>query len=223
MLPLPDLQQYRAHGKFLGAVVDHRAQVELPRQAQGRGDVVFPVRGEDGEGVAGQHLREHLQTEIAIPFILVLRRPLRVAAQVQQAALSHVEARRKHRPAADPEVTNGLVRFRLGALAADSIRDVDFATQFAGSGAGDFAVQAVLNIDTSVDGSQRTAPIVSRVRREEARVEETAPRVHQQGADNVWKDATLDNGVKVMVPPFITAGEKIVVDPKTREFVRRDT
>ena len=55
----------------------------------------------------------------------------------------------------------------------------------------------------------------------EARVEQTAPPARQQGADNVWKDAVLDNGVKVMVPPFIAAGERIIVDTSESTYVRR--
>jgi elongation factor P len=55
----------------------------------------------------------------------------------------------------------------------------------------------------------------------EARVEETAPPVHQQGAENVWKDAILDNGVQVMVPPFIDVGERIRVDVETARYVER--
>jgi elongation factor P len=35
------------------------------------------------------------------------------------------------------------------------------------------------------------------------------------------KDATLTNGVTVKVPLFIESGEKVLVDPKTGEFVRR--
>ena len=52
-------------------------------------------------------------------------------------------------------------------------------------------------------------------------VEETAPPVHQQGADNVWKDARLDNGITVMVPPFIDVGERIRVDVETARYVER--
>ncbi len=37
------------------------------------------------------------------------------------------------------------------------------------------------------------------------------------------KDATLTNGLTIKVPLFVESGEKIVVDPKTREFVRRDS
>jgi len=35
------------------------------------------------------------------------------------------------------------------------------------------------------------------------------------------KDATLTNGLTIKVPLFVESGEKVVVDPKTREFVRR--
>lgn len=35
------------------------------------------------------------------------------------------------------------------------------------------------------------------------------------------KDATLTNGVTVKVPLFVESGEKVLVDPKTGEFVRR--
>jgi elongation factor P len=55
----------------------------------------------------------------------------------------------------------------------------------------------------------------------EARVEQTPPPVHQQGTDNVWKEATLDNGVTVMVPPFIGVGEWIRVEVETGKYVER--
>jgi elongation factor P len=40
---------------------------------------------------------------------------------------------------------------------------------------------------------------------------EADPVVKGQTASSSYKPALLSNGVKVMVPPFITAGEKIVV------------
>jgi elongation factor P len=55
----------------------------------------------------------------------------------------------------------------------------------------------------------------------EARVEETPPPFHQPGTDNVWKQATLDNGVTVMVPPFIDVGEQIRVEVETGKYVER--
>ena len=45
--------------------------------------------------------------------------------------------------------------------------------------------------------------------------------VKGQTASSSYKPAVLENGVKVMVPPFIGAGEKIVVDTEELAYVRR--
>jgi len=42
-----------------------------------------------------------------------------------------------------------------------------------------------------------------------------------QTVSSGYKPAMMENGVKVMVPPFIGAGEKIVVDTQSIEYVRR--
>lgn len=45
--------------------------------------------------------------------------------------------------------------------------------------------------------------------------------VKGQTASSSYKPAVLENGVKVMVPPFIAAGERIVVDTEEMAYVRR--
>jgi elongation factor P len=52
-------------------------------------------------------------------------------------------------------------------------------------------------------------------------VVEAEPVVKGQTASASYKPALLDNGVRVMVPPFITAGERIVVDTNEITYVRR--
>ncbi|MEN0002096.1 MAG: elongation factor P [Pseudomonadota bacterium] len=52
-------------------------------------------------------------------------------------------------------------------------------------------------------------------------VEETEAVVKGQTAASSYKPATMENGVRVMVPPFITAGEKIVVDTNELTYVKR--
>lgn len=52
-------------------------------------------------------------------------------------------------------------------------------------------------------------------------VVETEPVVKGQTAANSFKPAVLDNGVKVMVPPFISQGEKIIVDTEEVAYLRR--
>ncbi|HXE75495.1 MAG TPA: elongation factor P [Candidatus Xenobia bacterium] len=55
----------------------------------------------------------------------------------------------------------------------------------------------------------------------EVRVATTAPPVHGAGSDNVWKEAELENGLTIMVPPFIAAGEMIRVEVETGKYVDR--
>ena len=52
-------------------------------------------------------------------------------------------------------------------------------------------------------------------------VAETEPVVKGQTAANSFKPALLDNGMKVMVPPFIDQEEKINVNTETLEYSER--
>lgn len=45
--------------------------------------------------------------------------------------------------------------------------------------------------------------------------------VKGQTQSSSYKPALLENGVKVMVPPFVTAGERIIVDTNEVTYVRR--
>ncbi|MEE4237877.1 MAG: elongation factor P, partial [Anderseniella sp.] len=47
--------------------------------------------------------------------------------------------------------------------------------------------------------------------------------VKGQTASSSYKPAMMENGLKVMVPPFIGAGEKIIVDTAEVTYVRRAT
>ena len=52
-------------------------------------------------------------------------------------------------------------------------------------------------------------------------VVEADPVVKGQTAASSYKPAKLDNGVRVMVPPFIEAGERIVVDTTEITYIKR--
>lgn len=52
-------------------------------------------------------------------------------------------------------------------------------------------------------------------------VVEAEPVVKGQTATSSYKPAMLDNGVRVMVPPFVGVGERIVVDTGELTYVRR--
>ncbi|WP_332712395.1 elongation factor P [Pelagibacterium mangrovi] len=52
-------------------------------------------------------------------------------------------------------------------------------------------------------------------------VTDTEPVVKGQTAANSFKPATLENGVKTMVPPFVGIGQKIIVDTSEVTYIRR--
>ena len=54
----------------------------------------------------------------------------------------------------------------------------------------------------------------------ELTVETTVPPVHQQ-QDNVFKSATLENRMEVMVPQFIAPGEVVRIEVATGKYVER--
>ncbi len=50
---------------------------------------------------------------------------------------------------------------------------------------------------------------------------ETGPGEKGNTVSNVYKDATLDNGLVVKVPLFMDAGEKVKIDTRSGEYVER--
>ncbi len=54
----------------------------------------------------------------------------------------------------------------------------------------------------------------------EARVAITTPPAHSQ-QDSTWKEATLDNGLRIRVPLFIAPGEIVRVEVQTGRYVER--
>jgi elongation factor P len=52
-------------------------------------------------------------------------------------------------------------------------------------------------------------------------VVEADPVVKGQTAASSYKPAVLENGVRILVPPFVVAGEKVVVDTNELTYVRR--
>ncbi len=52
-------------------------------------------------------------------------------------------------------------------------------------------------------------------------VRETEPHIKGQTASSSYKPAVMDNGVRVMVPPFVGVGERIIVDTGEIAYVRR--
>ncbi|MCU0789987.1 MAG: elongation factor P [Nitratireductor sp.] len=52
-------------------------------------------------------------------------------------------------------------------------------------------------------------------------ISEADPVVKGQTAASSYKPAVLENGVRILVPPFIAAGERVVVDTNEVTYLRR--
>ena len=52
-------------------------------------------------------------------------------------------------------------------------------------------------------------------------IESTDAAIKNQTASSSYKPAILDCGIKIDVPPFIESGEKIIIDTRTLEYVKR--
>ncbi len=53
------------------------------------------------------------------------------------------------------------------------------------------------------------------------KIKETSPGVKGNSATNMFKPATLENGLEVKVPLFIKVGDSVRVDTRTGEYVER--
>lgn len=53
------------------------------------------------------------------------------------------------------------------------------------------------------------------------KVVETEPAIKGQTAANSFKPAVLDNGVRIMIPPFVEQETDVVVNTETMEYVER--
>jgi len=52
-------------------------------------------------------------------------------------------------------------------------------------------------------------------------IETTDVALKGQTASSSYKPATLDNGISIQVPPFIEDGNKIIVDTRTMEYIKK--
>ena len=55
----------------------------------------------------------------------------------------------------------------------------------------------------------------------ELKIETTDAAIKGQTASSSYKPAILENGIKIMVPPFINAEDKIILDTRTLEYVKK--
>ena len=55
----------------------------------------------------------------------------------------------------------------------------------------------------------------------ELTIANTDATIKGQTASSSYKPATLENGISIMVPPFINSGDKIILDTSTLEYMKK--
>lgn len=86
---------------------------------------------------------------------------------------------------------------------------------------GDDAVYLQDGMMVAIEFFEETPISVSLPEHVTLEVSETEPVVKGQTASSSYKPAMLENGVRVMVPPFVNAGDKIIVATEDSTYVRR--
>lgn len=99
----------------------------------------------------------------------------------------------------------------------ESYEQIELATDFVGERAAFLQDGMMVTVEMYEDtplGVQLPAQVT-------LEVADTEPVVKGQTAANSFKPATLENGVKTMVPPFVGIGQKIIVDTTEVTYIRR--
>ena len=53
------------------------------------------------------------------------------------------------------------------------------------------------------------------------KIDTTDAALKGQTVSSSYKPATLDNGIKIQVPPFIEIGDEVIIDTRTSEYIKK--
>ena len=77
------------------------------------------------------------------------------------------------------------------------------------------------NLEVTVSFMQEKPIAIDLPNNIECTIETTDAAIKNQTASSSYKPALLDCGIRIDVPPFIESGEKIIIDTRTLEYVKR--
>lgn len=77
------------------------------------------------------------------------------------------------------------------------------------------------NMEVSVESHEGRALNIALPEKVTLQIRETEPVVKGQTASSSYKPAIMENGVRVMVPPFISSGDRIVVNTTDDSYIER--
>jgi len=77
------------------------------------------------------------------------------------------------------------------------------------------------NLDVSISFYNEKPLIVALPNHITCTIETTDVALKGQTASSSYKPATLDSGINIQVPPFIDSGDKVIVDTRTMEYIKK--
>ena len=86
---------------------------------------------------------------------------------------------------------------------------------------GDKGKMLTENLDVSISFYDEKPLTVELPNQVTCTVDTTDVALKGQTVSSSYKPATLDNGINIQVPPFIESGDKIIVDTRTMEYIKK--
>ncbi len=77
------------------------------------------------------------------------------------------------------------------------------------------------NLEVSVSFYDESPISIDLPNQVNCKIETTDVALKGQTVSSSYKPATLDNGLNIQVPPFIDSGDKIIVDTRTLEYIKK--
>ena len=77
------------------------------------------------------------------------------------------------------------------------------------------------NLEVSVNYYNESPISVNLPNQVKCKIESTDAALKGQTVSSSYKPAILDNGIKIQVPPFVEAGDTIIVDTRTIEYIKK--
>ena len=77
------------------------------------------------------------------------------------------------------------------------------------------------NLEVSISFYNEKPLAVERPNQVTCTIDTTDVALKGQTVSSSYKPATLDNGINIQVPPFIESGDKIIVDTRTIEYIKK--
>ena len=77
------------------------------------------------------------------------------------------------------------------------------------------------NLEVSINFHNNIAISINLPNQITCKIESTDVALKGQTVSSSYKPATLDNGLNIQVPPFIESGDKIVIDTRNLEYIKK--